>query len=151
MLKQTIGLRLDELGSIFSGHINICITTVGTDGDWAGHIAGSGSVITPNASLGGENIYEMKYNDTTGEIILSFGDSGNTELTNIKHILVTHHAVPDAGVAIWDSSDTDYSYIDLALATYLTANPDDTCFWVEFVPKQLIKYSFSSILTGTKL
>ena len=130
---------------------NMCIISIKTVGDWTGHIAGSGSIITPNATLNGEDIYEYKWNNVTGEFVLAFGGSGDTRLDNTRGILVTHHAVPDSGVAMWDDTNKYYTYTDLDLATYLTANPDDTCFYVEFVPETLITYSFSEILTGEKV
>lgn len=151
MLKQTLGLRLDEYGAISSGKINICITTIGNDGIWYGYKEGSYGVITPNAALDGIDIFSMRCK-ADGSFVLSFGDAGNDQLDNVKQIEVTHYQVPDANIALWDETETGYIFTDAVLADILiNGGLDEICFWIEFMPKVLIDYDFSEILVGEKI
>lgn len=149
MPNLSIGLALFEgLGYNSIATPDICIIIMGTSGDWRGHIAGSGSVITPGATFEGLEIYEAKWNIVTGEFIISFGSTGNDEVPNTIQIMIKHPNRPDSNSAVWDSTNTDYRYIDLALAQYIGGDVTKSCFYVEFQPRLLIHYDFT-IYTGT--
>ena len=128
---------------------DICIITMGTSGDWRGHIAGSGSVISPSATYAGLDIYEYKWNIVTGQFIISFGVAGDDELANIVQIIVKHPRRPDSNSAVWNSTDTQYDFVDLDLAQWIDDDIARSCFIINFQPIILIQYDFSNILVGT--
>lgn len=138
---------LSGLGT--SEKANICFPIVGTNGTKHGYVKNQFGEITPNATLQGIDIYEATW-QSDGTVIISFGDSGNSEPDNIKEILVTHHMIPKQDIALWDATNIEYTYNNIDLTDYLIANPDDNCMWIEFVPKILISYSFSTVFTGVK-
>jgi len=127
---------------------NICVTTIGTSGDKRGYIESSIGEISPNASYGGETIFEFTWDIVTGEFILSF-DDGTLELTNVSHLLIKHPDVPDGNIALWDSSETAYVFTDLTLAQTIGVDEDYGCFRIESVPVEAVLYSFSEVLRGT--
>ena len=130
---------------------NVCVYVVGSSGDKRGYIKGSTGSITPNATWGGIEIYEMTWNVVTGEFIISFGDSGTTYIDNVDNILITHHTVPKGNMATWDESQTAYVFTDLVLAQYIDSNADRACFWIKHEPTQIYSYNFASIQTGNKI
>ncbi len=132
--------------NISSGIENVCITTVGTDGTWSGYKKDSYGEITPNATLNGIKIYQYAWKNT-GEFILSFGD-GTEHLTNINKILMAHPSIPEAAVAVWNNTTTNYEFTDIDL--YNGINGTEPCFFVEMVPDKLVKLSFTTLYTGTK-
>ncbi len=135
--------------------LNICVTTIGVDGDLRGyrhadHIDGVLGEISPNATFEGEDIFEFTWDVVTGNWIGSFND-GDLELPNVKHILVSHPSVPDGNIALWDDTATAYIFTDLELAQTIDEDEDKGCFLIEFVPVDAVVYSFSDILRGTKV
>jgi len=127
---------------------NICVTTIGTSGDKNGYIESSIGEISPNASYGGETIFEFTWDIVTGEFILSF-DDGTLELTNVSDVKVLHPDVPDGNIALWDSAQTAYVYTDLTLAQAIGVDEDYGCFRIESTPITAFLGSFSEVLRGT--
>ena len=132
-----------------SGVADVCIVIMGTSGDWRGHIAGTGSEITPGYTYEGEEIYEYKWNIVTGEFIIAFGSAGDTELENVRGILIEHPKVPDRNVAIFDETDKRYEFTDLELAQLIAGDVEQACFDVLILPYVLIYYNYATISVGT--
>jgi len=141
-----------QLGGIGSGvgtsESDICIVVMGTDGDKRGHIPGSGSEISPNATYAGLNIYEASWDIVTGEFIISFGDSGNDELANVVQIVIEHPNRPDANSTVWNSTDTEYNFTDLDLAQWIGSDLEKSCFLIDIQPIVLMKLIFNKPLVG---
>jgi len=140
--------------SIGTSLVNMCVWEVGTDGNVrgyraTGHPDGAMGSITPNATLGGEDIYEYTWDIVTGLFTMEFGD-GTTQLTNVKEILITHHTVPDGNTSIWNSTNTAYEYTDLTLAQYVGVDPEEACFYADFMPSQIFSNNLM-VTTGTKI
>jgi len=145
-IRRVLGKNKDLLlGSLVA---NICVTTIGTSGDKRGYIEGSIGAISPNASYGGEDIFEFTWDVVTGEFILSF-DDGTLELTNVKHVLVTHPSIPDGNIALWDASETAYVFSDLTLAQAIGVDETKGCFNIQSVPVEPYLGSFSAVFRGT--
>jgi len=142
------GFNFGLLGSS-GGTTDICIVVMGTDGDWRGHINGSGSEITPNATYAGLDIYEYKWNVVTGEFIISFGVAGETEIANIVHISVWHPNRPDKNSAVWNTTETAYTFFDLDLAQWVGSDLNRSCFLIEPQFLIVLDLDFSTIATGT--
>ena len=62
-----------NFGKGAGGLAEFCIVVMGTSGDWRGHIAGTGSVITPGYTYMGLDIYEYKWNVVTARQRTAFG------------------------------------------------------------------------------
>ncbi len=144
--KAYSGSRVLNYGSSLS---DICILVMGTSGDWKGHITGSGSVINPNATYMGLDIYEYKWNVVTGEFIISFGDAGNDEITNIIQLSVSHTARPDRNSASFDDTETAYTFTDLDLAQWVGSDLARSCFLVEPQFEEILRYNFGTVTVGT--
>ncbi len=145
-----LGFGFNFANSGTSSDADICIVVMGTSGDWRGHIAGSGSIITPNASMGGLDLYEYKWNIVTGEFVISWGDTGDDEVDNLRYMLIAHPKVPDKNETTWFTTTTDYRFTDLELAQYIDDDVDRACFHVELMPVIAIIFDFSVINTGTR-
>jgi len=138
------------LGTGTSLKANICIPTIGTDGTKHGFLKDSFGTITPNATLEGVDIYEATW-QADGTFIISFGD-GATQIPNVTRILVVHHTVPDGNMAIWNSSTSQYEFIDSTLANYIIDEGlTEICFYVELIPDELVRLSMGNIQIGTKV
>ncbi len=122
---------------------------MGTDGDWRGHIDGSGSVISPGAAYETLEIFEYKWNVVTGEFIISFGPAGNTEIANVVQISIWHPQRPDRNSAAWDETETAYTFTDLGLAEFVGDDVDKSCFSIEVQYETLIEYDMATYKTGT--
>jgi len=154
----TLGLRTYELygaGSLAGIIANICVTTIGVDGNLRGyrhadHIDGALGEISPNATFEGEDIFEFTWDVVTGDWILSFGD-GTLKLPNVKFVLIVHPDAPDGNVSLWDDTATSYLFSDLELAQSVDEDETQGCFLIGFVPYVAVIYSFSDILRGTKV
>ena len=137
----------DILGG--GGIADICIVVMGTSGDWRGHITGSGSEITPNATYSGLPIFEYKWNIVTGEFIISFGDTGDTEVENVLQLSIKHPNRPDRNSAYWDETETAYTFVDLDLAQWVGSDLTRSCFLVEPQFIDIVDIDFNETQTGT--
>lgn len=134
---------------------NICVTTIGVDGNLRGfrhadHTDGALGEISPNASFDGEAIFEFTWDVVTGNWILSF-DDGTLELPNVTSILVKHPSIPDANMALWNATSTAYLFTDLTLAQTIDEDETKSCFNVQFRPYEGLLNSFFGVLRGTKV
>ena len=141
--------RDDFLGNLNTGVLasDICIIIMGTSGDWRGHIAGTGSLLTPNAIFEGLDIYEFKWNIVTGEFIISFGETGTDEIANTVQLNIKHPNKPEGNSGVWDEANTDYEFTSLELAQWIQADLRKSCFNVKFQPRLIIHYDFAEVLS----
>ncbi len=142
-------IRDDFLGNLNTGVLasDICIIIMGTSGDWRGHIAGTGSILTPNSIFAGLDIYEFKWNIVTGVFIISFGETGTYEISNTGQLNIGHPNKPEANAGVWDDTNTDYEFTDLELAQWVSDDLRKSCFNVNFQPSLIIHYDFAEVLS----
>ena len=127
---------------------DICLVELGLDGDWIGHITGIESLITPNATYSGLDIYEYKWNTVTGEFIISFGDLGDDEIDNIVQLSIYHPSRPDRNTAYYDEAQTAYTFTDKDLATFIGSDISRACFKIEPQFIENMRIVFGDLLTG---
>ncbi len=126
---------------------NACLEPIGTDGTKYGFLKGSFGTIHPTATYTGDEFYEITWNPTTGDFIVSFGPTGDVQITNVA----TVHLVGASGKSIalvWDATTTAYIAHNLELVQGIPTT-GDACFGLYFLPKLFIHYNFNTVLQGT--
>ena len=144
-------------GGFFNGRgvgVNTCIGNAQTDGTWNGHIAGSGSTMSPSSTTSGLIGYELKWDatDIKGEVQLALGIAGDEQEPNANDIAMVKDG---RGVILsWDDTTKRYVGIDLEFTTYLNTLfvvGEEICVTVGFLPVELIHYDFEELSIGVKV
>jgi len=136
-------------GFTTTGEADICIVSIGTLGNKRGYIKGVMGEITPNASYKGLEAYEYTWDIVTGEFITSFGDTGDDEIANVEWLIVTHPNRPDKNSSYWNTTDTQYDFIDLDLAQWVGSDLTRSCFNVALKLDEVMYFNFSETYVGT--
>jgi len=133
---------------------NACVQE-GTDGIWYGAGPGVGQIVPPFA-IDGTPMYAFIWASTAageeGTILMSFGDLGDTKLTDVKEIVIT--STEGTQILTWDATNTDYRTVNLELTDALIADYEldkVRCFKADvLIEGLLLHYTFSAILTGSR-
>ena len=124
-MRQRNRRILGENGSLIgeTDFSNACISNVSFQAPWYGHIAGSGSTISPD-NIDGLLVYEFKWSDT-GEMFLRLGVAGDEKIFETDGVLVSDHTYHKIGLFIWSDVALQYRHIDIEWTDQLIADAMD--------------------------
>ena len=147
-----LAIRLNERGGGSGGvGVNTCIGNAQTDSLYNGHIAGSGSTITPSETVTLLLGYELKWDatDIHGKVELALGVAGTEQEPNANDIALVKDGY---GVILsWDATAERYLGADLEFTTYLNTLfvvGEEICVTVGFLPVGLVHYDLSKLEIG---
>jgi hypothetical protein len=123
-----------------------CIIT-GNDGTDYGYRYNAFGSTDKETVSDGTRFYEFTTN-SSNLIVIRFGDTGITKLTDVNEILVEHES--DSYLATWDGALKAYTFTDAAFSQFIIGSTD-FCTAMYILPDLFIHYDFKTIETGEKI